>query len=153
MLAVVGEVRSVAIGHALESQRRVLPNEQLPSFVRQRGTELRCAIIAERHEPAVEKYIQVHGEQEAVVDIEAFRIRGVLPGLGVARAEQPGDVEAGHRATAAPVVHKQLAEEVLTDALADDRFGFSAADSAEALLESPLGQRRLLGEEDADAAE
>ena len=64
-------------------------------------------------------------QQKAVEDVEALRgAVAVGPGLDVAGAEELGHREASDRTTAVPVFQQTAAEDVLTDALDYQAFGF-----------------------------
>ena len=89
------------------------------------GREDRGACLIERHQVPVEQRVQVRGEQEAIVDIQAFGIRVALgPRFGVAGAKEFRHSDAGDRARAASVVHQTVAVDVLADALPDHAFDF-----------------------------
>lgn len=92
--------------------------EQLSGrHVEDRGNDYH-PVIPYGYEALVEEHVKVGGEEEAVVDVEAFGVGGAVgPRFDVAGAEEFGDGQAGDRTTAFPVFHQALTENVLADTL------------------------------------
>lgn len=75
-------------------------------------------VVGEGYEAAVEGGVEVWSKEDAVKDIEAFRIGlAVSPGFDVACAKQLGHRQSGDGAAALPVVHQPVAENLLADSL------------------------------------
>jgi hypothetical protein len=84
-----------------------------------------CAVISHRDETLVKESVEVGGEEEAVVDVEAFGVGGAVgPWFDVAGAEEFRDGQAGDGAAATPILHEAVAKDVLADALHHQPLGF-----------------------------
>ncbi len=148
--AVPGEVGEVSGTDPSEVQRWLVGEAQENLMdVGELGSGQQQPLFVEGNQAGVEEGIELGGEQEAVEDVEAFGVGGAVgPWLGVAGAEQFRQMESGHGAGTAPVVHEGLAEEILADALLGQSqslggagwFGFELGDFRGVLLGGVVGQ-------------
>jgi len=78
------------------------------------------AVVFDRHEALVEHGVQVDGQEDAVVDVEALGVAFAIgPWLDVAGPQQLRHGQAGDGAAALPEIDEALAEDVLPNALND----------------------------------
>ena len=119
VLPMPGEEGLVLRADPAEVERRFVgETEEHPVEGIEPRRSLQHAFIVEGDQAGVEEGIELGGEEEAVEYVEAFGVGGAIgPWLGVAGAEEYGQVKTGDGAGTAPVVHERLAEEVLADAL------------------------------------
>ena len=107
----------------LDSQGAAEPQDEscaLPKPVRNQDLPM----IGHRDEAAVERRIQMRSQQESIEHVEPLGVAGAgSPRLDVARAQEPGHIETGHRAAAFPIVEQPGAEDVLPHALDHEALG------------------------------
>jgi hypothetical protein len=81
--------------------------------------------IRDSDEALVEGGVEVGGQEQPVVNVEAFGVGFAGgPGLDVAGTQKLRDGQPGDGAAAFPVVQQALPEDVLSYALDDQAFGF-----------------------------
>jgi len=102
----------------------------------------------ETDEAPVEEGVEMGGEEEAVVDIEAVRVGGTVgPGKDVAGAKDLGLIHAGDGTGSAPVVYEALTENILSHPLAHQAFDLGVGDGLQFLLKLLLvADFRLIGQ-------
>jgi hypothetical protein len=116
------KISTVFVSQSRNARRRL--DRQCPPrhFAQFRAGEGR-PIIGEADEALIEGGVPQRREQQAVVDIKALFIGALGPWHDMRGAQQRRLRNAGERATAAPVVHQGIAENVLADALDDQPLG------------------------------
>jgi hypothetical protein len=93
-------------------------------------TDALCQSRADKRKSAigVEYGVPQRGEKESVVDIEPLLVGLTLrPRHNVRCTQEIGVCDSGQWTTSAPVSKQRLAEDVLTDPLNDQSFGFCRA--------------------------
>jgi hypothetical protein len=74
--------------------------------------------VVECDEATIEGGVQMRCQQDAVIDIQAFRVRcAISPGLDVTGSQEFANRESGHGTTPLPQVQQALPEDVLADPL------------------------------------
>ena len=139
MLAVPGEVGDVGRRKVSEFEAGVDAQAGAVEGAEGVGDE-DLAGLGEGDQAAVEGGVEVGGQEQTVVDVEALGVAGQAPGLDVAGAEELPDCNLGDGAAVSPVEVEGFAKDVLADALDDEVFGFGGAgQAAGGLLELAQG--------------